>query len=201
MIRVLLAEDQAMVRGALLALLALEDDIEVVADVETGDDVLPTALATQPDVAVLDIGMPGLDGLAAAVQLRDQAPTIRTLILTGLGEAGHVARALEAEVTGFLRKNAPSTELADAIRRVHRGQRFVDPALVSLALRAETSRLSDRERTVLDVASKGGSTRDIAAELHLSTSTVRNYLSSAFEKLGARNRIDAVRIARERGWL
>lgn len=201
MIHVLLAEDQDMVRGALLALLGLEPDLLVVCDVDRGDVVLSEIARTRVDVAVLDIDMPGMDGLTVAAQIAEHAPGTRTLILTGLGQPGHVARALDAQVTGFLRKNAPSSELADAIRRVHRGQRFIDPALVALALRTNAPSLTDREIDVLRTAAEGGSTSDIANELNLSPATVRNYLSKAFDKLGARNRVDAVRIAREAGWL
>jgi two-component system response regulator DesR len=201
MIHVLLAEDQDMVRGALLALLGLEPDLRVVCDVDRGDAVLPALARTRVDVAVLDIEMPGMDGLTVAARIAEQAPETRTLILTGLGQPGHVTRALQAQVTGFLRKNAPSSELAEAIRRVHRGQRFIDPALVSLALDTNGQSLTEREIDVLRAAAEGGSTADIGKALNLAPTTVRNYLSRAFEKLGARNRVDAVRIARESGWL
>ena len=201
MIRVLLAEDQAMIRGALLALIGLETDMTVVADVERGDEVVAAARRTRPDVAVLDIDMPGIDGLAAAAVLRDELPETRILILTGLGQPGHLTRALEARVGGFMRKDAPSEELADAIRRVAKGQRFLDPDLVATALEIGTSPLTAREAEVLRVAADGGSTEEIGRQVYLSPATVRNYLSSAISKLGARNRIDAIRIAREAGWL
>ncbi len=201
MIRVLVAEDQHMVRGALVALLGLEPDLLVVAEIDRGDLVVPTVQRTMVDVAVLDIHMPGIDGLQAASILATEAPDTAVLILTGLGAPGHVRRALDASVSGFLRKNAPSSELADAIRRVHAGQRFLDPALVALAIGTDATKLTERERDVLRAAADGGSTTDIAATLNLAHSTVRNHLSSAFEKLGARNRTDAVRIASENGWL
>jgi len=201
MIRVLLAEDQAMIRGALLALIGLETDMTVVADVERGDEVIGAARRTRPDVAVLDIEMPGIDGLTAAAELRDELPETRILILTGLGQPGHLTRALEARVGGFMRKDAPSEELADAIRRVAKGQRFLDPDLVATALEIGTNPLTAREAEVLRVAADGGSTEEIGRQVYLSPATVRNYLSSSISKLGARNRIDAIRIAREAGWL
>jgi two-component system response regulator DesR len=201
MIRVLLAEDQAMIRGALLALIGLEHDMTVVADVERGDEVVGAARKTRPDVAVLDIDMPGIDGLSAAAILRDELPETRILILTGLGQPGHLTRALEARVGGFMKKDAPSDELADAIRRVAKGQRFLDPDLVATALEIGTSPLTAREAEVLRVAADGGSTEEIGQQVYLSPATVRNYLSSSISKLGARNRIDAIRIAREAGWL
>ena len=201
MIRVLLAEDQAMIRGALLALIGLESDMTVVADVERGDEVIGAARRTRPDVAVLDIEMPGIDGLTAAAELRDELPETRILILTGLGQPGHLTRALEARVGGFMKKDAPSDELADAIRRVAKGQRFLDPDLVATALEIGTSPLTARETEVLRVAADGGTTEDIGRQVYLSPATVRNYLSSSISKLGARNRIDAIRIAREAGWL
>jgi two-component system response regulator DesR len=201
MIRVLLAEDQAMIRGALLALIGLERDMTVVADVERGDEVVGAARRTRPDVAVLDIDMPGIDGLSAAAILRDELPETRIMILTGLGQPGHLTRALEARVGGFMKKDAPSDELADAIRRVAKGQRFLDPDLVATALEIGTNPLTAREAEVLRVAADGGSTEDIGAQVYLSPATVRNYLSSSISKLGARNRIDAIRIAREAGWL
>ena len=201
MIRVLLAEDQAMIRGALLALIGLESDMTVVADVERGDEVVGAARRTRPDVAVLDIDMPGIDGLSAAAVLRDELPETRILILTGLGQPGHLTRALEARVGGFMKKDAPSDELADAIRRVAKGQRFLDPDLVATALEMGTSPLTAREAEVLRVSADGGTTEEIGRQVYLSPATVRNYLSSAISKLGARNRIDAIRIAREAGWL
>ncbi len=201
MIRVLVAEDEHLIRGALLALIALEDDLEVVAEVDRGDAIVEAAERVRPDVAVLDIGLPGIDGLTAAMTLREELPETRVLILTGLGHPGHLRRALDAHVGGFMRKNAPSEELADAIRRVAKGQRFLDPALVEHALEVGVNPLTARETDVLRAAADGGSTEEIGSTLFLSPATVRNYLSNAITKLDARNRIDAIRIARESGWL
>lgn len=201
MIRVLLAEDQHLVRGALRALIELEDDLQVVAELERGDAILAAARRALPDVAVLDIGLPGVDGLTAAHRLRDELPEVRTLILTGLSQHGYAARAVAAGVTGFLRKDAPPDELADAIRRVARGQRFLDPALVAMDLVAHASPLTERETDVLRAAADGAPIAEIAATVFLSPATVRNYVSNAISKLGARNRMDAVRIARDAGWL
>jgi two-component system response regulator DesR len=200
-IRILLAEDQHLIRGALLALISLEPDMQVVADLDNGDDVVATARRLRPDVAVLDIEMPGTDGLTAAARLSTELPETKVLILTGLGHPGHLSRALEAHVGGFMRKNAPSEELADAVRRVAKGQRFLDPALVETALRAGANPLTEREADVLRAAADGGSTVDIGRALFLSPATVRNYLSNAISKLDARNRIDAIRIARQSGWI
>jgi two-component system response regulator DesR len=201
MIQVLVAEDQHLIRGALVALIELEDDMNVVAAVDTGDAVLPAAQRCRPDVAVLDIEMPGIDGLDAAVILRDRLPETRTLILTGLSNPTHLARALQAKVGGFMRKDAPSEELADAIRRVAKGQRFLDPALVAMALEVGSSPLTTRETEVLLAAADGASTVEIGRDLFLSPATVRNYLSNAITKLHARNRIDAIKKAREAGWI
>jgi two-component system response regulator DesR len=201
MIRVMLAEDQHLIRGALLALIELEPDMQVIAGVDRGDLILPTARRTRPDVAVLDIDLPGVDGLSAAGELHEQLPDIKVLILTGLGQPGHLRRALDSGIGGFMRKSAPSEELADAIRRVAAGQRFLDTELVAEVLQSDGDPLTQRERDVLRVAADGVSTEDIAATLFLSPATVRNYLSNAMSKLGARNRIDAIRIAREAGWL
>ncbi|MGA2011734.1 MAG: response regulator transcription factor [Solirubrobacteraceae bacterium] len=201
MIRVLLAEDQHLIRGALLALIRLNHDMQVVAELSHGDQILPACIRERPDVAVLDIDLPGTDGLTAAAALRDELPQTRVLILTGLGNPGHLVRALEAEVAGFLRKDAPPQELADAIRRVAKNQRFLDPELVATALRIGTSPLTPRETDVLRVAAAGSTTEEIGAELYLSGPTVRNYLSNAISKLDARNRIDAIRIARDAGWI
>lgn len=201
MIRVLVAEDQHLIRGALLALIGLEADMEVVVDVDRGDEILAAARRTRPDVAVLDIDLPGGDGLSAASVLRDELPETHVLILTGLGQPGHLTRALEARVGGFMRKDAPSQELADAIRRVAKGQRFLDPDLVAAALEIGTNPLTERESDVLRAAAEGGSTEEIGQTLHLSPATVRNYLSNAISKLDARNRIDAIRIARQSGWI
>ena len=201
MIRVLIAEDMHMIRGALVALLALEDDMQIVAELERGDHIVETALRTRPDVAVVDIDMPGLDGLSAAEQLHTELPGCRTLVLTGLSQPGHLLRALQAHVRGFIVKDAPADTLADGIRRVAAGERVIDPELVAAALETGTSPLTERETDVLRVADKGITTEEMAAELALSPATVRNYLSNAISKTGARNRIDAIRIARNAGWL
>jgi two-component system, NarL family, response regulator DesR len=201
MIRLLLAEDQAMVRGAIAALLRLEGDMEIVAEVGRGDEVVPTALAHRPDVAVLDIEMPGLDGLAATAQLRSALPGCRVVILTTFGRPGYLRRAMEAGATGFVLKDAPASELASAIRRVARGQRVVDPALAVTALSEGANPLSEREREVLALASERGTVAEIAERLVLSEGTVRNHLSAAIQKVGARNRAEAARMAAAKGWL
>lgn len=200
-IRVLLAEDMHMVRGALVALLELEADIDVVAEVATGDDILPTALKHTPDVAVIDIDLPGIDGLTAASALHEQLPTCRTLILTSLGRPGTLRRALSARVGGFILKDAPSRDLADAIRRVAAGHRVVDSNLALAAWDSAECPLTAREIDVLRLAADGAEAPEIAARLFLSTGTVRNYLSTIATKLNARNRVDAIRIANESGWL
>ncbi|MCC5580062.1 response regulator transcription factor [Microtetraspora sp. AC03309] len=201
MIRVLLAEDQGMMRGALALLLGLEEDIEIVAQVPTGDGVLPAALRERPDVALLDIEMPGKSGLDAAAELREHLPECRVLILTTFGRPGYLRRAMEAGAYGFLVKDGPVEELAAAIRRVLGGERVIDPALAAAALSTGPSPLTDRERDVLAAAGDGSTIADVAARLHLSESTVRNYLSSAIGKTGTRNRIEAARQARHNGWL
>src|SRR5579884_599073 len=201
MIRVMLAEDQAMVRGALAALLMLEGDIEIVAEVGRGDEVVSTALATKPDVALLDIEMPGLDGISAAAALHKQLPACRVLILTTFGRPGYLRKAMESGVVGFLLKDAPSTQLAAAIRRVVAGERVVDPTLAMAALSEGNNPLTERERMVLAAASGGASIAEIASTLFLSEGTVRNYLSVAIQKLGAHNRVEAAHIAEQKGWL
>jgi two-component system response regulator DesR len=201
MIRVLLAEDQAMVRGALAALLTLEGDIEIVAEVGNGDDVVPTALSTRPDVALLDIEMPGCDGITAAATLHSQLPSCRVLILTTFGRPGYLRRAMESGVVGFLLKDAPSAQLATAIRRTVAGERVVDPTLAMAALSEGNNPLTERERAVLTAATGGASIAEIASSLFLSEGTVRNYLSVAIQKLGAHNRVEAAYIAEEKGWL
>jgi two-component system response regulator DesR len=201
MIRVLLAEDQAMVRGALAALLELEGDIQIVAQVGRADEVVGQALATQPDVALLDIEMPGGDGLEAAANLRQALPTCRTLILTTFGRPGYLRRAMESGAVGFLLKDAPAAQLATAIRRAVAGERIVDPALASAALSDGNNPLTERERETLAAASHGASIAEIAAALVLSEGTVRNYLSTAIQKLGAQNRVEAAHIAEQKGWL
>jgi two-component system response regulator DesR len=200
-IRVLIAEDQTMVRGALAALLSLETDIEVVAEVARGDEVVPAALAARPDVALLDIEMPGLDGLSAAAQLRRSLPACRVLILTTFGRPGYLRRAMAAGASGFLLKDAPAAQLATAIRGAVAGQRIVDPALALEALSEGDDPLSDREREVLRTSTELATIAEIAARLSLSEGTVRNHLSAAIQKVGARNRAEAARIAAEKGWL
>lgn len=201
MIRVLIAEDMHMIRAALVALLSLEDDIVVVADLSRGDEVVKTAIETTPDVAVLDIDMPGMDGLTAAEQLHHQLPECHSLILTGLSQPGNLLRALQAHVRGFIVKDNPAETLVDGLRRVARGERVIDPALIAAALETGSSPLTAREVDVLRAADSGSSTAEIAAAESLSPATVRNYLSNAISKLGARNRIDAIRIARTAGWI
>ncbi len=201
MIRVLLAEDQAMVRGALAALLALEGDIEIIAEVGRGDEVVPVALDHHPDVALLDIEMPGCDGITAAAQLHAQLPSCRILILTTFGRPGYLRQAMESGVVGFLLKDAPAAQLATAIRRAVAGERVVDPALAMAALSEGNNPLTKQERTVLAAATKGASIAEIATSLFLSEGTVRNYLSVAIQKLGAHNRIEAAHIAEQKGWL
>jgi two-component system response regulator DesR len=200
-IRVLIAEDMHMIRGALVALLSLEQDIEVVAELDRGDTIVEMALRTRPDVAVIDIDLPGLDGLSAANLLRDQLPDCRIVVLTGLSQPGNLLRALKVHVRGFLLKDAPATQLADAVRRVAAGQRVLDPELVAAAVETGPSPLTERETEVLRTAEEGLTTEEIAARLHLSPATVRNYLSNVIAKVSARNRLDAIRIARDAGWL
>jgi two-component system response regulator DesR len=200
-VRVLLAEDQAMVRGALSALLSLEDDIEIVAEASRGDEVLPAALDSLPDVALLDIEMPSGDGLEAAAVLHERLPSCLVVILTTFGRSGYLKRAMESGAVGFLLKDAPASELAEAIRSAMKGERVVDPVLAAAALSEGDNPLTEREREVL-AASEGGATiEDIAARLYLSEGTVRNYLSTAIKKLGARNRVEAARLAEKKGWL
>jgi two-component system response regulator DesR len=201
MIRVLLAEDQAMVRGALAALLTLEGDIEVVAEVTRGDDVVPTALKTRPNIALLDIEMPGGDGLTAAGALHDQLPSCRVLILTTFGRPGYLRRAMESGAVGFLLKDSPASELASAIRRAMAGERVVDPGLAVAALSEGGNPLSAREREVLAASMEGASIAEVAAALYLSEGTVRNHLSAAIQKLGVHNRTEASRLAEQKGWL
>ncbi|UZJ29740.1 response regulator transcription factor [Streptomyces endophytica] len=201
MIRVLLAEDQSMVREALAALLSLEADLEVVAQAARGDEVVATARAHDVDVALLDIEMPGLTGLDAAAALRRELPGVKIVILTTFGRPGYLRRAMEAGADAFLVKDAPAARLADAVRRVLRGERVIDPALAAAALADGASPLTEREREVLRTAADGATNAEIAAALHLSQGTVRNYLSTAIQKTGARNRAEAVRTARDKGWL
>ncbi len=200
-IKVLLAEDQGMMRGALALLLGLEDDIEIVAQVGNGDEIVPTALEKRPDVALLDIELPGRSGLDAAADLRSRLPGCRVLILTTFGRPGYLRRAMEAGASGFLVKDGPVEDLAAAIRRVLAGERVIDPALAAAALSAGPNPLTQRERDVLTAAVDGATVADIAARVHLSPATVRNYLSAAIGKTQTRNRMEAVRAARQNGWL
>jgi two-component system response regulator DesR len=200
-IRVLIAEDMHMIRGALVALLSLEADMEVVGELDRGDHIVETAIRTRPDVAVLDIDLPGLDGLTAAGQLHERLPACKILVLTGLSQPGNLLRALKAHVRGFIVKDAPAETLADGVRRVAAGERVIDPELIAAALETGTSPLTTREADVLRAAESGISTDEIASKLSLSSATVRNYLSNAISKAGARNRIDAIRICRNAGWL
>jgi len=201
MIRVLIAEDQAMVRGALASLLTLEGDIEVVAEVARGDEVVAAARDAAIDVALLDIEMPGGDGLSAAGELADALPDVRAVILTTFGRPGYLRRAMESGARGFVLKDAPATELATAIRRVMDGERVLDPTLAAAALADGESPLTPREAEVLAAARGGSPVADVAERLHLSQGTVRNYLSSAMQKLGAHSRAEAVKVAEDKGWL
>lgn len=201
MIRILLADDQALVRAALAALLDLEDDFTVVGQVGRGDEVVAAARENGPDVALLDVEMPGLDGLAAAAALAHEVPSCRVIILTTFGRPGYLRRAMESGALGFVVKDAPPEQLADAVRRVARGDRVVDPTLAAATLAGGTSPLTGRERDVLVAARSGATVVDIAGKLFLSEGTVRNYLSAAISKTGVRNRVEAVRVADERGWL
>ncbi|ATL27388.1 putative two-component system response regulator [Streptomyces formicae] len=200
-VRVLLAEDQGMMRGALALLLGMEPDIEVVAQVGAGDEIVSAALDSRPDVALLDIELPNRSGLDAAADLREECPDCRVLILTTFGRPGYLRRAMEAGAVGFLVKDGPVEDLAEAIRRALRGETVIDPALAAAALSAGPSPLTTREADVLKAAVDGATVADIAGKVHLSESTVRNYLSAAIGKTGTRNRMEAVREARQRGWL
>jgi two-component system response regulator DesR len=201
MIRVLLAEDQAMVRGALAALLKLAGDIEIVAEVGRGDQVVEMALATHPDVALLDIEMPGCSGLVAATALHAELPTCHVLILTTFDRPGYMRQALESGVAGFLLKDAPSAQLVTAIRQIVSGQPILDAPRALAALSAGKNPLTQRECDVLRAARNGASVAEIAASLVLSEGTVRNYLSEAIQKVGASNRVEAAYIAEQKGWL
>jgi two-component system, NarL family, response regulator DesR len=200
-IRLLLADDQELIRTALGIMLELEDDFEVVASVGRGDEVVAAAKAHQPDVALLDIEMPGIDGLAVAGVLSQEVPRCRSLILTTFGRPGYLRRAMESGACGYVVKDAAPERLADAIRRVAAGERIVDPALAATTLAVGASPLTARERDVLVAARTGASVADIAGSLFLSEGTVRNYLSAAIAKTGTRNRAEAVRTADDRGWL
>ncbi|GCD38121.1 DNA-binding response regulator [Streptomyces chrestomyceticus JCM 4735] len=200
-VKVLLAEDQGMMRGALALLLNLEDDMEVVAQVSAGDEIVRTALEARPDIALLDIELPGRSGLDAAAELREALPSCKVLIVTTFGRPGYLRRAMEAGASGFLVKDGPVEELAAAIRRVLAGERVIDPGLAAAALSAGPNPLTQRERDVLTASVDGATVADIAGKLHLSQATVRNYLSGAIGKTGTRNRMEAARTARQNGWL
>lgn len=200
-IRLLLADDQALVRGALAALHDLEPDLSVVAEVASGDEVVDAAREHRPDVALLDVEMPGMDGIAATKALREAMPEVRVLIVTTFGRPGFLRRALQAGASGFVVKDTPARQLADAVRRVHAGLRVVDPALAADSLVSGESPLTTREAEVARAARDGGTVADLARELFLSEGTVRNHLSSVIGKTGARTRAEAVRIAEDNGWL
>ncbi|MEW1951994.1 response regulator transcription factor [Terrabacter sp. NPDC080008] len=200
-IKVLLADDQALVRGALAALLALEPDLEVVAEVGRGDEVVDAARQSGADVCLLDIEMPGADGIAAAAAVRAALPGVRSLVVTTFGRPGYLRRALEAGASGFVVKDTPARQLAEAVRRVHAGLRVVDPSLATESLVDGANPLTEREQEVLRVALGGGTVAAIAAVVHLSPGTVRNHLSSAIGKTGTSTRAGAARVAQERGWL
>jgi two-component system response regulator DesR len=197
----MIAEDQTMVRQALVTLLELEPDITVVAQAASGDEAVAMASRYQPDVALLDIEMPGLDGIEVARRLRGNGFGGKTVIVTTFGRPGYLAAAMAAGASGFLLKDAPAAELATAIRRVHAGERVVDPALAAAALAEGASPLTTREAEVLAAARGHAAIADLATRLHLSQGTVRNHLSAAIQKLGARNRAEAVQIAERKGWL
>lgn len=201
MIRLLLAEDQSMVREALAALLGLEPDIEVVAQVARGDEVLAAAREHGVDVALLDIEMPGMTGIEATAELRRDLPGVKVVVVTTFGRPGYLRRAMESGADAFLVKDAPASQLAEAVRKVLAGERVIDPTLAAAALADGASPLTAREREVLRTAADGSTNAEIAAALHLSQGTVRNYLSTAIQKMAARNRAEAVRMAREKGWL
>ncbi|MFI5930566.1 DNA-binding response regulator [Actinoplanes sp. NPDC051494] len=201
MIRVLLADDQALVRGAMAALLDMEADLQVVAEVGRGDEVVAAVRANAVEVALLDVQMPGLDGVAAARELRRGVPGCRVLMVTTFGRAGYLRQAMAAGALGFVVKDTPARQLADAVRRVHAGLRVVDPVLAAQSLAQGDSPLTERETDVLRAAADGGTVADVARDLHLSEGTVRNHLSSAIGKTGARTRAEAARLAAESGWL
>ena len=200
-IRVVIAEDQAMVLGALAALLEMEDDIEVIARARNGEEALQRVQELHPDILITDIEMPGLTGLDAAAEIKRRSQHVRVIILTTFSRAGYLRRALDAGAAGYLLKDMPAEQLADAVRRVHRGLRVIEPQLAVQAWDDDLDPLTDRERQVLRLAAEGTSTLDIANELKLSEGTVRNYLSEAIGKLGAANRVEAAKMARHKGWL
>lgn len=201
MIRVLLAEDQALVREALASLLGLEGDVVVVGQVARGDEVVEAARRTRPDLVLMDVEMPGLDGLSAAALLHEALPEVRVLVVTTFGRPGFLRRAMEAGARGYLLKDAPAAALASAIRRVMTGELVVDPDLAAAALSLGENPLTPRETEVLGTSRGGGTVAELAGTLHLSAGTVRNHLSAAMQKLGARTRAEAVRIASDQGWL
>ncbi|MFC9428393.1 DNA-binding response regulator [Streptomyces sp. NPDC056987] len=198
---VLLAEDMPLIRQALAALLSREQDIDIVAELDRGEQIVPTALRLRPRIALLDIDLPGLDGISAATELYERLPQCRSVILTGLGGPAHLRRALSAQVGGFIRKDAPIAHLAQDIRRVAAGERVIDPELVLAAAGAGENPLTPRERDVLRLAAEGDSPADIGVRLYISVGTVRNHLASVVAKTKARSRVDAIRIASEAGWL
>ncbi len=200
-IRLLIADDQALVRGALAALLDLEPDLTVVAEVGRGDEVVAAAREHRPDVALLDVEMPGVDGITAAATLRKAMPGCKVLMVTTFGRPGYLRRAMAARASGFVVKDTPARQLADAVRRVAAGLRVVDPTLAAETLASGDSPLTPREAAVLRAAREGGTAADVAGQLGLSEGTVRNHLSSAIGKTGARTRAEAVRLADENGWL
>ncbi|WP_156760695.1 response regulator transcription factor [Microbacterium karelineae] len=200
-IRILLADDQALVRGALAALLALEDDIDVVAEVGRGDEVVEAARASHADVCLLDIEMPGADGIEAAARIRDELPGVRSIIVTTFGRPGYVRRALEAGAGGFVVKDTPAGELAEAVRGVCAGRRVIDPSLASDSLASGANPLTEREREILRECLGGEPIAVVAARVHLTQGTVRNYLSAAIAKTGASGRVAAARAAEANGWL
>ncbi|GAA4592823.1 response regulator transcription factor [Planotetraspora phitsanulokensis] len=200
-IRLLLAEDMHLIRKALIALLSCEDDLEVVAETARGEEIVRLACLRRPDVALLDIGMPGVDGLTAASELHRRLPTCKTVILTGLGTPLALRRSLDANVRGFIVKDAEPGHLVDCIRRVYAGERVVDPELAAAALDTDGNPLTARELDILETAASGATVGEIAERLSLSHGTVRNYLSRILAKLGARSRVEAIQIASESGWL
>lgn len=200
-IRLLLADDQALVRGALAALLSLEPDLDVVAEVARGDEVVDAVARTGPDVCLLDIEMPGADGIAATSAVREAYPQTRCIIVTTFGRPGYVRRAVEAGASGFVVKDTPAPELADAVRRVHAGQRVVDPALATESLLDGANPLTPRERDILRASLDGAPIAEVARAVRLSPGTVRNYVSAAIAKTAATTRVEAARTALDRGWL
>lgn len=201
MIRILLADDQALVRGALAALLGLEPDIEVVAEVGRGDEVVAAAREASADVCLVDIEMPGADGIEVSRRLRDELPAVRSLIVTTFGRPGYVRRALEAGASGFVVKDTPASELAEAVRAVHSGHRVIDPELAAESIAGGANPLSEREREILRECLEGRPVAEVASRVHLSPGTVRNYLSVAIAKTGTATRVEAARVAQRNGWL